>query len=54
MDIAQSAAALRAARRLPGPLAPLPPDLTPADPAQGAAVQHALAALRGDIPPAGF
>jgi len=53
-DIAQAAAALRAARRLPGLLAPLPDDLTPADAAEGAAVQHALAALRGDLPPAGF
>jgi 2-keto-4-pentenoate hydratase len=52
--IGRAAAALHEARAAPGPLAPLPPDLAPADVAAGAAVQHALAALRGDLPPAGF
>jgi 2-keto-4-pentenoate hydratase len=52
--IRRAAAALHAARARPGTLAPLPPALAPADVAAGAAVQHALAELRGDLPPAGF
>lgn len=52
--IAAAARALDAARAARGLMAPLPAALTPATPAEGAAVQHARAALRGELPPAGY
>jgi 2-keto-4-pentenoate hydratase len=55
MSRAQAAAeALEAARRAGGLRPVLAPGISPADVAEGAAAQHRLAALRGDLPPGGF
>lgn len=53
-DPGPAAAALRKARRDRVLVLPLPAAITPKTETQGAAVQHALAALAGAVPPAGF
>ncbi len=53
-DPAPAAAALQAARRAGGVLAPLPAAIAPRTEAEGAAVQHALARAMAADPPAGF
>ena len=53
-DPAPAAAALLAARRARQPCGPLPAAIAPADVAEAASVQHALAGLTGAVPPAGF
>ncbi len=53
-DPTQAATALRDARTARRPAGPLPPAIVPADEAQGAAVQLALARLLQSDPPGGF
>src|SRR5579872_158486 len=49
-----AAAALIAAREAGAPAGPLPAAIAPQTPAHAAAVQHAVAARRGVLPPGGF
>jgi 2-keto-4-pentenoate hydratase len=53
-DPAPAAAALHRARRARETVSPLPAGIAPGTEAEGAAVQHALAALAGALPAAGF
>ncbi|HKM62389.1 MAG TPA: fumarylacetoacetate hydrolase family protein [Acidisphaera sp.] len=54
MKVAAAIAAIEAARTSGRLLAPLPATVAPATVAQAVALQHALAASRGHLPPAGF